>query len=94
MAIVGTADSLAALLDVARTTEPDVAVVGIPGGGVPEDCVELLMERPRLKIIGIEAHDGRACLYVLRPEQVQIGEVSPDEVVETIREAARRPSLG
>jgi DNA-binding NarL/FixJ family response regulator len=94
MAIVGSADSLEALLELARKTEPDVAVVGIPGAGVPDGCVELLMERPRVKVLGIEAHEGRAYLYVLRPEQVEIGEVSPEEVVETIREAARRPALG
>jgi hypothetical protein len=93
MAIVGSVESLEALLDLARATEPDVAVVGIRGADIPEECLELLMERPRVKILAIEAHEGRAYLYVLRPEQVEIGEVSPEDVVETIREAARRPSL-
>lgn len=89
MAVVGRAGSLDDLLDVARATEPDVVVVGLHDSELPDTCLELLLERPRVKVLAIEEQNGRAHLYELRPEQVDIGEVSPDEVVEMIRVALR-----
>jgi DNA-binding NarL/FixJ family response regulator len=92
MAVVGSASSLGELLELARSTDPDVVVVGLADADLPRDCLELLFERPHVSVLGIEAHEGRAWLYELRPEQIEIGEVSPDEVVDTIRLTARRPS--
>ncbi len=93
MAVVGRATSLGELLVLARETQPDVVVVGLHDSALPTACLELLLERPRVKVLGIQEHEGRAYLYELRPEQVEIGEVSPDEVVDTIRAAVQRPSL-
>jgi DNA-binding NarL/FixJ family response regulator len=93
MDVVGAAASLDELLDLARDTDADVAVVGLHDGALPQACLELLLERPRMKVLGIEEHEGRAYLYELRPEQVEIGEASPAEVVDTIRAAVQRPSL-
>jgi DNA-binding NarL/FixJ family response regulator len=90
MVVVGQAESLDELLELGRTTEPDVAVVGLQGAGLPADCLELLLERPRMSVLGIEAYEGRAWLYVLRPQEIEIGEVSPDDVVDTIRTSAVR----
>jgi DNA-binding NarL/FixJ family response regulator len=92
MAIVGHAASLGELVELARATEPDVVVVGLHNSELPTACRELLLERPRVKVLGIEEHEGHAYLYELRPEQVEIGEVSPDEVVDTIRAALLRPA--
>jgi DNA-binding NarL/FixJ family response regulator len=92
MAVVGRATSLGELLELARATAPDVVVIGLYDSELPEACLDLLWERPRVKVLGIEEHEGRAYLYELRPEQVEIGEVSPDEVVDTIRAAVQRPS--
>jgi DNA-binding NarL/FixJ family response regulator len=91
MAVVGSTPSLHELWTLARSTQPDVVVVGLEDGDLPRDCLELLFERPQMKVLGIEARDGRAWLYELRPEQSEIGEVSPDDVVDTIRDAAGRP---
>jgi DNA-binding NarL/FixJ family response regulator len=93
MEMVGSARSVRDLVELARRTKPDVVVVGLEGGELPRDCLEVLFDRPRTRMLGIEAHDGRAYLYELRPEQVEVGEVSPSGVVETIREAVRRPAL-
>jgi hypothetical protein len=46
-----------------------------------------------MKVLAIEEHQGRAFLYELRPEQIEIGEASPAEVVDTIRAAVQRASL-
>jgi chemotaxis response regulator CheB len=88
MVVVARAERRDVLLELGRATEPDVVVVGLHGAGLPGDCLELLLERPRMSVLGIEAHDGRAWLYVLRPQELEIGEVSPEDVVETIRSAA------
>ena len=90
MAVVGRGSSLEHLVELARETEPDVVVVGLERPGLPRDCLALLLDRPRVRILGIEAHEGLAWLYELRPEQIEIGEVSPEEVVGSIRDAARR----
>lgn len=92
MGVVGRAASLDELHDLARATDPDVLIVGLRDAELPQACLDLLLERPRMKVLGIEEHDGRVQLYELRPEQVEIGEVSAEEVVHTIRDAVLRPT--
>jgi DNA-binding NarL/FixJ family response regulator len=92
MGIVGRAASLDELHDLAQATDPDVVIVGLHDAELPQACLELLLERPRMKVLGIEEHGGNAQLYELLPEQVEIGEFSPDEVVDTIRAAVLRPT--
>jgi DNA-binding NarL/FixJ family response regulator len=92
MGVVGRADSLDELLELARETDPDVVIVGLYDAELPRACLDLLLERPRVKVIGLEELEGRAQLYELRPEQVEIGEVSPEDVVDTIRAAVLRPT--
>jgi DNA-binding NarL/FixJ family response regulator len=92
LGVVGCADSLDELLALARKTGPDVVIVGLHHAEIPRSCLDLLLERPRVKVLGIEEQEGRAQLYELRPEQVELGEVSPEEVVDTIRAAVLRPT--
>jgi chemotaxis response regulator CheB len=92
MGVVGRAASLDELHDVAQATDPDVVIVGLHDAVLPRACLDLLLERPRMKVLGIEESAGHAQLYELRPEQVEIGEVSADEVVDTIRAAVLRPT--
>lgn len=92
MGVVGRAASLDDLHDVAQATDPDVVIVGLHDAELPQACLDLLLERPRLKVLGIQEHGGHAQLYELLPEQVEIGEFSPDEVVDTIRAALLRPT--
>jgi DNA-binding NarL/FixJ family response regulator len=92
MGVVGRTSLLADLPNLARETDPDVVIVGLHDGDLPPECRELLLERPRVKVLALEESAGHARLYELRPERVEIGEVSPDEVVETIRAAVLRPT--
>lgn len=93
MAIVGRTTALDELVELARATSPDVVVAGFHDSRLPPAYLELLLERPRVKVLGLHEHEGQAWLYELRPDQIEIGEVSPDEVVHTIREAAQRQLL-
>jgi len=92
MGVVGRTAALDDLLELARATEPDVVIVGLHDSRLPSPCLDLLLERPRVKVLGIEEQEGRAQLYELRPEQVELGEVSPEEVVHSIRAAVLRPA--
>jgi DNA-binding NarL/FixJ family response regulator len=92
VAIVARSASLDGLPELARRTDPDVLVVGLDSPELPAECVELLMERPRMRVLGIVAHEGTAWVYELRPEQIELGEVSPEDVVDLIRSAVQRPS--
>ena len=90
MAVVGHCDSFDGMLEAADRLAPDIVVVGIDDGGLPRACLELMLEHQGLNVLGIEARGGRAWLYELRLEQVEIDEVAPADVVRSIRDAARR----
>jgi hypothetical protein len=67
----------------ARRTEPDFVVLPLacPPG---EDAAELLDALPRMKVLTLEGASGRAYLTEL------VGDVSPDELADALRLAARR----
>lgn len=92
MGVVGHATSFDDLQELALATAADVVIVGLRDRELPPPCVALLLERPRVKVLAIEERAGHARLYELRPEQVEIGDVSPDDVVHTIRAALLRPT--
>ena len=92
MGVVGPAVSLDGLPAAARERHADVVILGLRNGELPPAAVELMLERPRVKVLAIQERAGQARLYELRPEQVEIGEVSPDDVVDTIRAALLRPT--
>ena len=91
---VGDADLLAA----ARQTRADVVLVGQKVKDERKRYAELLLRRPRLKVLAI-AHDGRTgSLYELRPRRVPLGELSADTLYRAMRRdwakvAKRQPSL-
>lgn len=93
MGVVGATASVDGLDELAAKTHADVLIVGLHDHELPAACVRVLLGRPRVKVLAIEERAGRARLYELRPEQVEIGEVSPDDVVETIRSALLRPTV-
>jgi DNA-binding NarL/FixJ family response regulator len=68
----------------------DGAGVDVVISGTNYDCAslrELLDERPRLKVLAV-ADDGRdAFLFELRPTRTPLGEVSPQNIVDAIRNA-------
>jgi DNA-binding NarL/FixJ family response regulator len=68
----------------------DGAGVDVVISGTNYDCAslrELLDERPRLKVLAV-ADDGRdAFLFELRPTRTRLGEVSPQTIVDAIRNA-------
>jgi hypothetical protein len=87
MVVVGVAASLAELLEIVRRTMPDVIVVGLADHRLPVECLALLLEHPEMKLLGLRPRDGRAYLFAVRLEQVDIGAVGPGALVDAVREA-------
>jgi DNA-binding NarL/FixJ family response regulator len=94
MQVVGEAPNPSAISTAVAATEPEFVIVGLEHAELPRDCSEFLGSRARPRLLGIEAVDGRAFLYELRPDRVRIGEgsVTPDELVSAVRAAAARAS--
>lgn len=90
MVVVGVAATRADLAEFGRDTGPDVLVVGVDGDTLPPEYLALLLERPQMKVLGLRLSDGRAYLYEVRLNEMDIGEVSPDDLVHAIRRALNR----
>jgi hypothetical protein len=83
--VLGDVDAVAA-----SAGDAEVIVVGVEHRELPDACRALLDERAAsLRLLGIEARDGGAYLYELRPRRSALGELSPAGVVEAIKELAR-----
>ncbi len=71
--------------------EPDVVILG---EDEPSLAARLLEELPTVKVLGV-ALDGReAVLYELRPQRVELGEISPEKLASVIRDAAKAAMAG
>jgi DNA-binding NarL/FixJ family response regulator len=92
MSVVGQEGHPSSIGRAVNDTAPEFVVVGLEQAQLPADCQRFLSSRARPRLLGIEAVDGRAFLYELRPEKERIGEMSitPDELVGAIRAAAVR----
>jgi DNA-binding NarL/FixJ family response regulator len=71
-------------------TRPDVVIVPLGPEGLQAESRRFLEERSRVRVLGIGLRDGRAALYELRPRRSDLGEVTPDELAETVRAAVAR----
>jgi len=90
MEVVAHCASLDDMLESAEQYDPDIVVVEIEDTVLPRACLDVMLEHPGVSILGLEARGTRAWLCELRLEQVQIDEVAPSDVVDSIRNAARR----
>ena len=66
----------------------DVLITVVPHAESATPPIELLYARPCLKVLGLQSNGQSAVLFSLRPETSQIAEVSPNQLVATIRSQA------
>jgi len=66
---------------------PDVVLIGTTS--VEQSAAALLARWPNARVIAIEQHGRGASMYELRPYRVELGELSPAGVVDSIRAAVR-----
>ena len=69
---------------------PDFVVCGVPSAEEPSAARSALAESARVRVLELDAAAGRVSLYELHEYEREIGEVSPDEIVDTIRAVAGR----
>jgi hypothetical protein len=69
----------------------NVVIVGMEENQLPPAFREMLELAARITVLGVTDRGNNAVLYRLRPESLELGEVSPDELLAAMRSAARRP---
>jgi DNA-binding NarL/FixJ family response regulator len=75
------------LLD--RPLSPDVVIVGAGDFDPAERARGLLARWPGTHVLMITARGHRVLRYELLPRRIDLGEMSPDQLVRAIRSAAR-----
>ncbi len=74
----------------ARTTPPVPDVVVLASAGTDEAVAARWLERwPHARVIIVETSARQSVVYDLRPHATVMGELSPQQLVDTIRRAAR-----
>jgi len=68
---------------------PDVVIVGVRESGPAEDASTLLERWPGSQVLMITAHGRKAVMYRMVPQETDMGEISPDQLVEAIRSSVR-----
>lgn len=91
--IAAPADKTSTLLDASKKYKPDIVVTSFGQDGAHIICRDLLLECPRLKVLDVRSDGRKGYLYELRAERKRLGEVSPESLVTTIREAVLRRLL-
>ena len=84
--VVETLDKPTGLIAVVDGAKADFLIAG---DDALEDVGVLLRERPRLKVLAVAGDGRQTFLYELRPQEVSLGEVSPQNLLEAIRAAIR-----
>jgi hypothetical protein len=82
-----------ALIERVDRDHPDVVVLIVPAGPPPPLCGVLLDRFPGVTIVALEDRGQGGSIYALRPMRKRLGEVSRDQLVDGIREAARPSSF-
>jgi DNA-binding NarL/FixJ family response regulator len=72
------------------TLAPDVVVVGTKRSDDMRDVTSTLWRWPQSQVLMITVDGHQAALYELQPQRTDLGELSPTEVVDSIRSAVRR----
>jgi hypothetical protein len=68
---------------------PHVVLVGTAAPSDADSKTTLLSRWPRARIIAVEVSGRQTSLYELRPYKTELGQLSPSELLEGIRAAAR-----
>lgn len=66
---------------------PDVVVIGLRESERPETAEDLFGHYPYARVLGIAGDGRRAYMHELRPHRVALGELSPDQLIEAVRQA-------
>lgn len=68
-------------------SEPDVVIVGAEDREDLQAVTSVLWHWPRTQVLMVTIDGRQSALYRLEPQRTDLGELSPDEIVERIRSA-------
>jgi len=77
----------ASMLSAAITSRAQAVVVGSDGDEVEGLCERLALQRPDLSVLAVSADGRQTVVHELRPHRVPLGELSPQQLVDAIRDA-------
>ncbi len=72
-----------------QPSSPDVVIAGLGESDPGEGARALLVRWPSSHVLMITARGQKVLRYALLPRGVDLGEMSPDQLVQAIRSAAR-----
>ena len=67
----------------------DVLILGIEDSGLPAPYRRLMLQRPRLRVLGLSADARQAYAFELRPHRIPLGEATPATLAAAVRAVAR-----
>jgi DNA-binding NarL/FixJ family response regulator len=85
MEIVGEVSEGAQLVAAAHATDAEFVIAGLDDAELSSPLRELLDERPRMKVLGLEGDGRLGVLYELVPRKVALGELTARSLVTVIR---------
>jgi DNA-binding NarL/FixJ family response regulator len=91
--LVGEAADLGELERIVERGEVDVVVLGHPDADLPASHYKLFDAGTRMRILAIADHGRLTSLYELRPHRVRLGDGSPKDLVQVIRDHVRVTSV-
>jgi DNA-binding NarL/FixJ family response regulator len=71
-------------------TRPDIVILGLIAEGDAALVPALFACWPRAQVVTVMQAGNAAAVYELRPTHRLLGEMSPTEIVQTLRDAVRR----
>ena len=89
MEVVAEHAAHASMLSAARRSRANVVIVGDDGAEIDERCERLALRHPDVGVLALSVDGRQTVLYELRPYRVPLGELSPQQLVDAIRDAVQ-----
>jgi len=87
MEVVGEVGCREELAEMADKTLADTVIIGCEPSDLPNIGERLFARHPNIKIVALAEHGRKNILYELAPRNLAIGELSPDELLNTVKQA-------
>jgi DNA-binding NarL/FixJ family response regulator len=89
--VVGEADNEDVLVDLATREQPDVVVLGSVSADAQTIGHRLLDCCPFVKVVALTSNGRTTFLFELRPQKIELGELSPSELGRVVTRLMRPP---
>jgi DNA-binding NarL/FixJ family response regulator len=87
MDVVGECLDIGSLRQGLDGTRAALLIIGNDKPEITAACRDLLLERPHLKVLAVGADGRETFLFETRPQELALGEISPERLVRAVRAA-------